>query len=99
MRRNRGEIELTAARNVWPDLSNRQIHGLQALLQRYELSVLGGELLLLEGKWYVTHAGLVRLAQRRHCRGIQVRPVQAFCHPTSGRWAFKATVFKSATCK
>jgi hypothetical protein len=31
--------------------------------------------------------------------GIQVRPAIGFCDPTSSRWAFKATVYKSRTCK
>ena len=58
-----------------------------------------GDLLLLEGRWYVTHSGLLRLANRKRCSGIQVANVPELCSPASQRWAFKATVFKSPTCK
>ena len=47
----------------------------------------------------MTHAGLMCLSLRNHCRGIDVRPVFSFCDAAAGRWAFKATVFKSRTCK
>jgi len=30
-----------------------------------------GDLQLLDGRWYVTHAGLLQLASRRGCRGIR----------------------------
>jgi hypothetical protein len=39
------------------------------------------------------------LANRRRCAGIRVMPILAFCDPTANRWAFRATVFKSKTCK
>jgi len=51
------------------------------------------------GRWYVTHSGLLRLADRRHCSGIRVQPVREFCNPQSARWAFRATVYKSRNCK
>jgi hypothetical protein len=58
-----------------------------------------GDLLLLNHGWYVTHAGLLRLARRKHCSGVGVSPVNKFCNPTSQHWAFKATVYKSRTCR
>ena len=54
-----------------------------------------GELLLLNGSWYVTHAALLRLASRKHCAGITVDQVNQCSDPVAGRWVFKATVFKS----
>jgi len=42
----------------------------------------------------VTHAGLIRLAQRKHCAGISVRQVRDYCDSATCRWVFKATVFK-----
>src|SRR5437588_877209 len=50
-------------------------------------------------RWYVTHAGLLRLAQRRHCAGIKVQQVREFCDPTMGRWVFKATLYKNRGSK
>jgi len=54
---------------------------------------------LLDGNWHVTHSGLLSLARRNRCRGIRVEPVREFCNASAARWAFKATVFRSGTCK
>ncbi len=72
---------------------------LELLLMQYRFSVLRGDLLYLEQRWYVTHTGLLSVAKRRHCCGIRVRPVREFSDPTNGRYAFQATVFKSRACK
>jgi hypothetical protein len=63
------------------------------------LSVQNGDLLLIDGHWYVTHSGLLRLAKRRRCRGIDVVCIPECCDPSSSRWAFKATVYTSQDCK
>jgi hypothetical protein len=47
----------------------------------------------------VSHSGLIRLARRNHCAGINVEPVAQFSDPATSRWAFKATVYKSRTCR
>lgn len=60
---------------------------------------MSGDLLLLDGHWYVTHTGLVGVASRNRCRGIDVHLLNSFCDPLAKRWAFKATVYKSRTCK
>jgi hypothetical protein len=69
------------------------------LAKRYRFSVESGDLLWLDGHWYVTHSGLIRLARRNHCAGIHVEPVAQFSDPTTSRWALKAIVFKSRTCR
>src|SRR5215472_14826557 len=63
--------------------------------QSYRISVESGDLFWLEGHWYVTHSGLIRLARRKHCAGISVEPVAEFSDPETSQWAFKATVYKS----
>jgi hypothetical protein len=63
------------------------------------ISVERGGLTLLDGKWYVTHSGLLALANRRHCCGIDVAAVRELCDCEARRWAFKATVFKSLKCR
>src|SRR6059058_1902239 len=73
--------------------------GLQALTKQFGLSMELGDVLLLDGSWYVTHSGLLRLATRKGCVGIRVQPVAGFCSPEQSRWAFRATAFKAATCK
>jgi hypothetical protein len=93
------QTNLEIARNLWGDLSPIAVRCLEDLSRRYLLSVTSGDLLYLEGKWYVTHSGLLGIACRKRCLGIQVRPAIGFCDPAASRWAFKATVYKSRTCK
>jgi hypothetical protein len=94
----RGDLRL--ARGLWPgQIRNIQAEILRTLTNRYLLSVASGDVLLLDGRWYVTHSGLLRLADRRRCSGIRVQQVREFCDPHAGRWAFKATVYKSRHCR
>jgi hypothetical protein len=80
-------------------MSRIQIQTLRLLTQGYQFSVVGGDLLLLESGWYVTHTGLIRLAARRHCRGINVQPITEFSDSRNGRYVFKAIVYRSRTCQ
>jgi hypothetical protein len=75
------------------------LSGLKELTSEYLLSVAFGDLLLLDGRWYVTHSGLLGLARRNRCAGIKVQPVQLFCEPSAQRWAFEATVYRSKSCR
>ena len=68
---------------------------LRDLTLNFGFSLAAGELLHLNGGWYVTHAALLRLASRRHCAGIRVEQVDQSSDPLAGRWVFKATVYKS----
>ena len=43
----------------------------------------------------MTHTGLLRLARRKHCRGIHVEAVESLCDSASGRYVLKATVYPS----
>jgi hypothetical protein len=87
------------AHAAWGGLPKSTIHNLARLTEQYRLSVTLGDVLLLEGRWYVTHAGLLRLASRKHCAGIRIQPVREFCNPAQERWAFKATVYRNHECK
>ena len=87
---------LRDAKMRWSDqLEMSNVKSLRVLSERYEFSVAVGDLLLLDGNWYVTHAGLLRLADRKRCGGIQVQQVHRFCDPVEGRWVFRATVYKT----
>jgi hypothetical protein len=87
---------LRDAKTRWSDqLEMSNVRALRVLSERYEFSVAVGDLLLLDGNWYVTHAGLLRLADRKRCGGIQVQQVHRFCDPVQGRWVFRATVYKT----
>ncbi|MGA7294644.1 MAG: hypothetical protein WBW85_19075 [Terriglobales bacterium] len=72
---------------------------LESFTEEFQFSVANGDLLLLDGGWYVTHSGLTSLARRNRCAGIKVQPVQSFCEPSAQRWAFEATVYKTKTCR
>ena len=88
------------ARSRWgKEIDAALLQTLRAYTERFKLSISNGDLLLLDRSWYVTHTGLVGLANRKHCHGIDVQPSVEFSHPNSSRWAFKATVFKSSRCK
>ena len=88
------------AKQLWPkQISKILVKQLLVLVERHHLSVLSGDIQLLNGKWYVTHTGLLGLAARNRCCGIRILPVSEFCDKSAERWAFKATVFKSRTCK
>ena len=88
------------AKNTWPVLLTvGLLTSLDELTERYALSIRAGHIILLEGKWYVTHVGLLEYARRHRCHGIQVEAVSEFCDPASKRWAFRATAFLSRSCK
>ncbi|MGA7918675.1 MAG: hypothetical protein WCA38_03315 [Candidatus Acidiferrales bacterium] len=87
------------AQTRWGKLPRLALRALEELTNNYSLSVASGDLLYLDGKWYVTHPGLLRVARRNRCTGIQVKPVQMFCDLQTNRWAFKATVYKGRNCK
>jgi hypothetical protein len=87
------------ARSIWGELSPVARSALKDLSERYCLSIASGDLLQLEGRWYVTHAGLIGLARRNRCSGVRVQMVHGSCDTTSGRWVFKATVYKTPGSK
>ena len=86
---------LRVAKLRYPTLRPRDFRALGDLTHTLRLSVLRGEVLSIEGKWYVTHAGLLQIALRRRCRGIRTILQERQSDPIAGRWVFKATVYKS----
>jgi hypothetical protein len=87
------------ARAIWPALSRAALQKLRSLTQETSLSLAAGDVTYLEHSWYVTHTGLLRLARKHGCAGIDVRPLSKFCAADACRWAFKATVYTSRTCR
>ena len=68
---------------------------LVSLTREFGLSIKSGELQIIGNNWYVTHTGLLRLSQRKKCRGIHVETVDSLCDSASGRYVLKATVYPS----
>ena len=96
---HRLQPDIDEAQMRWGPLGPESLGSLRVLLQEYQLSVSHGDVIFLNGSWYVTHTGLLRIASRRRCAGIQVLPVKQYCDRNLERWAFKATVFKSKQCR
>ena len=103
MKRDFGRLarkNVKLAKGKWAgELSSHQLQVLRSLTENYGFAVALSDLLLLDGGWYVTHAGLLRLAARGRCNSIRVEQVRHFCDPVAGRWVFKATVYKSPSSK
>jgi hypothetical protein len=89
-------LNASIARSIWGQLTKHEVIALKELLRRFRFSIAQGDLQYLARGWYVTHAGLLRLAQRRRCAGIRVQSVHEFCNPEVSQWVFKATVYKFA---
>jgi hypothetical protein len=91
---------IRAAKAKWPEKElSASLGRLREFTSTYRLSVLAGDIIWLNGHWYVTHTGLLAVARRNRCIGIDVRPVEVFCDPRTQHWAFKATVYKSKSCR
>ena len=87
---------LMHAKALWPtQCSKLALKILRELTTTFGFSVASGELRIIDGRWFVTHSGLLRLANRRLCNSIRVEPVLQFSDPDVSRWVFKATVHKS----
>ena len=83
------------ANSMWGELSSTALRNLKDLTYIHGLSVAAGDLQFLEGRWYVTHAGLLRIAQRNRCSGMRTAVDKGLSDPASCRWVFKATVYKT----
>lgn len=81
-------------RAVYPNASLSLGRSLKQLTQQHGLSLATGDLILLSGKWYITHSGLLKIAHRDGCTAIEVEPALEFSSPAERRWVFRATVRK-----
>jgi hypothetical protein len=83
------------ARATWGELPRSAIRTLRALTEEHGLLVSTGDLQFLDGRWYVTHAGLLRIARSKNCCGIRSALVTQLSDPSANRWIFRATVYRS----
>ncbi len=90
---------LRLVKQLYPAMPRVGLVALRDLTKGLRLSVSHGDILCIDGKWYVTHAGLLGIALRRRCRGIRTVLQERQCDPLAGRWVFKATVFKGSDSK
>ena len=87
------------ARATWGPIPKAALKALVVLTERHALSVAAGDLQFLDGRWYVTHSGLLRIAQRRHCFGIRTELQKDLVEPANNRWVFKATIYTAPGSK
>jgi len=88
------------ARQKWGlERNHPLLAALKSLTEELALSVSAGDVILLQSNWYVTHAGLLRIAKRNRCSGMKVQFIRELSDPAARRFAFEATVFKSKTCQ
>ncbi len=104
MRRLRPSLEtqfrrqLTLAKKLWPNqIGHLQAKALKLLCIQHDLTLAYGDVLLLEGRWYITHVGLLGIAKRNRCTGIKTAIQKEFSDPVACRWVFKATVYKAGS--
>lgn len=86
---------LRVVKKLCPGVTPSQLLALRELSRDLRLSLAKGDVLLLNGRWYVTHSGLLGVAKRRHCRGITTELEESVSNPKEGRWVFKATIARS----
>jgi hypothetical protein len=86
---------LRAVKELYPHVTLSQMSVVRELSRTLALSVRSGDLLMLNARWYVTHSGLLRIAQRRRCVSITTELAECVSNPKENRWVFKATVSKA----
>ncbi len=91
--------EIEVAKKLWGDLPQVAIDSLMGLVKRFGISVSLGDVQYMDGRWYITHSGLLQIAQRRRCAGLRTNLLNKFCDSAARRWVFRATVFKSPRSK
>jgi hypothetical protein len=86
---------ISLVKRLYPGLRQQDIQTLRSLTRDLHLCLLKKEILYLDGTWYVTHTGLLRIAARRHCLGIRTSLLEKLSDSKACRWVFRAIVFKS----
>jgi hypothetical protein len=98
-KKNWVRTEISLARRRWYGIGAEKLAELRGLVRRYRLSVALGDVLFIDTGWYVTHAGLLRLAYRNRCSGIKTSLEKLYSDPSNSRWVFKAIVYNSTLSK
>jgi hypothetical protein len=100
LRRSLIRANCCLASELWGnEIQERHLRALRDLTERFSFAIGRGEVQLLNGNWYVTHAGLLRIAQRRRCHAIRTSLQEEVSDPITSRWVFKATVYKTPSSR
>jgi hypothetical protein len=88
------------ARLALPDRFVGRIRAqLHQLTTTFGFSLALGDVLYIQDCWYITNAGLLRLALRRGCAGIDTTLIRSLSDPGGKRWVFKAIAYRSYRSK
>jgi hypothetical protein len=87
------------ARRLWGKMNRDHTSQLRELTNQNGFSISRGDLTMIGGKWYVTHSGLLAIARRKRCIGIQTEIQPEYSDAKTARWVFKATVFTTPRSK
>lgn len=90
-------LNVSVAKKLYQGITASQLSMLRDLTRALQLSIRRGELLQVDGKWYVSHSGLIRIAHRRRCCGIETNIEQQMTDASVGRWVFRAAVHTSSS--
>jgi hypothetical protein len=90
---------LRSAKRKWGKLASESVKELRQLVQAHGFSIELGHILIIDGHFYITHAGLLHVARRKHCNGITVAPVLRLCDSTRNRWTFRAVAYTARDSK
>jgi hypothetical protein len=82
-------------RRKWTGVAAEKLTELGKFVEQYHFSIGLGDVLYINNNWYITHAGLLRLAHRNRCLGIKTILEKRYSDPLTGRWIFRAIVYKS----
>jgi hypothetical protein len=93
--RTNATFNIQCARAMWGHVPKIAISNLKSLTDQYGLSVARGDLQFLNGRWYVTHSGLLGIASRGRCVGITTAVQESLSDQAAKRWVFRAVVHKS----
>ncbi|MGD0404705.1 MAG: hypothetical protein ABSB66_16090 [Candidatus Acidiferrales bacterium] len=99
LQEKRIQNNLKHASIIWGVIPPRALVNLRELTRKFSLSIQEGHLQLLNGAWYITHSGLLRVSENRHCLGIITAVQETLSEPSRDRWVFKATVYKNQNSK
>jgi hypothetical protein len=88
--------EMITARRIWGEVGAAKLAELRTLVQKNGVSVALGDVCLIEYHWYITHAGLLRLAHRNKCAGIKTNLEKQASDPIVHRWVFRAVIYTRA---
>jgi hypothetical protein len=87
--------EMHLAQRIWAWVERPKFAELRKLVTIHRVSVALGDVSYIDGHWYITNAGLLRLAHRVGCSGIGSVLQQRLSDAATNRWVFKATVYRT----